>query len=80
MSLKAITLRLDESLYEKTKLVAEKEKSSINSFIQNILIEKIKEKEKKELFDEFSLVSEDGENDVEYALYAQSEVIFDEKS
>lgn len=80
MSLKAITLRLDESLYEKTKLVAEKEKSSINSFIQNILIEKIKEKEKKELFDEFSLISEDEENDVEYALYAQNEVIFDEKS
>lgn len=80
MSLKAITLRLDESLYEKTKLVAEKEKSSINSFIQNILIEKIKEKEKKELFDEFSLISEDEENDVEYALYAQSEVVFDEKS
>jgi hypothetical protein len=80
MSLKAITLRLDESLYEKTKLVAEKEKSSINSFIQNILIEKIKEKEKKELFDEFSLISEDEENDVEYALYAQNEVVFDEKS
>lgn len=80
MSLKAITLRLDESIYEKTKIIAEKEKSSINSFIQSIIVEKLKEKEKKELFDEFSLIAEDEDNNVEFAFQAQSEVVFDEKS
>lgn len=79
MSLKSITLRIDENLYDKTKNIASKEKSSFNNFVQNLIIEKLREQEKKELFDEFSLVGEDACSDIEYAISAQNEVLLNEK-
>ncbi|MEK7431597.1 MAG: hypothetical protein AABZ74_00575 [Cyanobacteriota bacterium] len=77
--LKSVTLRIEQSLFEKTKSIASKEKHSFNSFVQNLIIEKLKEKEKKELFDEFSIVGEDDCSDVEYSINAQKEVILNEK-
>lgn len=80
MPLKAITLRIDQNLYEKTKNIVLKEKRSLNSFIEYLIIEKLKERENKELFDEFSVVGTDQEvSDVEYSLSAQKEVVFNEK-
>lgn len=79
MSLKSITLRIDENLYDKTKNIASKEKSSFNNFVQNLIIEKLREQEKKELFDEFSLVGEDDCSDIEYAISAQKDVLLNEK-
>ena len=80
MPLKSITLRIEQSLFDKTKNIASKENYSFNSFVQNLIVEKLKEREKKELFDEFSLVGEDENCDVEYAINAQKEVILNEKS
>lgn len=80
MSLKAITLRIDENIYNKTKDIALQENSSLNTFIYNLIVEKIKEREKQELFDEFTLVGEDDDSNVDYSLVAQKEVIFNEKT
>jgi len=80
MSLKAITLRMEEDIYNKTKDIALQEKSSLNNFIYNLIVEKIKEKEKQELFDEFTIVGSDADSDIEYSLIAQKEVIFNEKT
>ena len=76
MSLKAITLRMDENIYNKTKDIASQENSSLNTFIYNLIVEKIQEREKQELFDVFTLVGEDDESNVDYSLVAQKEVIF----
>jgi hypothetical protein len=80
MSLKAITLRMEENIYNKTKDIALQEKSSLNNFIYNLIVEKIKEKEKQELFDEFTIVGSDTDSDIEYSVVAQKEVIFNEKA
>lgn len=80
MTLKAITLRIDENIYNKTKDIALQEKSSLNTFIYNLIIEKIKEREQQELFNEFSIVGSDSDSDIEYSLIAQKEVIFNEKT
>ena len=75
MTLKSITLRLEPELYDKIKSLASREKSSFNNFVASLIIEKLKENEKKELFDDFSLVGEDSCSNVEYAINAQKEVI-----
>lgn len=80
MSLKAITLRIEENIYNKTKDIALQEKCSLNNFIYNLIIEKITEKEKEELFDEFTIVGLDDESDIEYSISAQKEVVFNEKT
>lgn len=75
MALKSITLRIKPEIYEKIKSLSSREKSSFNNFVASLIIEKLKENEKKELFDEFSLVGEDSYSNVEYAINAQKEVI-----
>ncbi|MBC7473260.1 MAG: hypothetical protein H7263_03135 [Candidatus Sericytochromatia bacterium] len=81
MSLKALTLRIEQSLYDEVKSFAQRENSSVNSFFEKIIREKIRKEEDKLLFDEFSIVGQDQEDsDVEYSLLAQKEVIYNEKS
>jgi predicted DNA-binding protein len=73
----ALTLRLPIDLYERVKIIAQKEKKSFTGYICELLEEKIKEEEKKALFDAFSLVAEDIDDvDIAYAFEAQREVIF----
>ncbi len=68
----ALTLRLPSDLYRKTKIIAQKKGKSFTGYIRELLEEKLKEEEKKELFDAFSLVAEDIEEvDVDYAFEAQ---------
>jgi hypothetical protein len=80
LSLKALTLRIDESLYIETKKMATKENSSVNSFIEKLIIEKLQEQENQELFNAFSIVGLDKDcSDVEFAFSAQKEVVLNEK-
>jgi hypothetical protein len=80
MFLKSLTLRIEQNIYDKTKHLALKEKCSVNSLIEQLIIEKLKEKEKQTLFEEFSIVGLDQEiSDVEYSIQAQKEVLFSEK-
>ena len=72
----ALTLRLPIELYEKTKIIAQKERKSFTGYVRELLEEKVKEEEKKALFDAFSLVAEDIDDvDVDYAFEAQREVV-----
>jgi len=41
MSLKSVTLRIEQDLYEQTKNIASKSKCSFNSFVQNLIVEKL---------------------------------------
>ena len=80
MALKALTLRIDQDLYEEAKNVARKEHRSMNAFIEKLITEKIKENEQKLLLDEFSLVGQSEEDtDIEIYFHAQKEVVFNEK-
>jgi predicted CopG family antitoxin len=72
----ALTLRLPIELYERAKIISQKEKKSFSGYIRELLEKKVKEEEKKALFDAFSLVAEDMDDvDVAYAFEAQREVV-----
>lgn len=72
----ALTLRLEEELYNRAKRVAQAQKRSFTAFVQAALADVLKKEEKKTLYDAFSLVGEDhDQTDVAYALDAQREVI-----
>jgi hypothetical protein len=70
----ALTLRLDEEIYNGIKEMAKAHQTSFTAFVQGILAGELKNQEKKALYDAFSLVGQDvGEADVEYAVTAQRE-------
>ncbi len=72
----ALTLRLPVELYKKIKMIAQGKGKSFTGYIRELLEEKLKEEEKKALFDAFSLVAEDTEEvNVDYAFEAQKEVV-----
>ena len=72
----ALTLRFPIELYERAKIISQKEKKSFSGYIRELLEKKVKEEEKKALFDAFSLVAEDMDDvDIAYAFEAQREVV-----
>lgn len=72
------TVRIPASLHKKAKEISKKENKSLNEVIRELIKEWLKKEEEKSLFEAFSAVG--GEEDVEYALDAQKEVILsDEK-
>jgi len=68
----SFTIRIPESLHKKAKEIAKMENKSLNEVIRELLNEWLKKEEEKMLYNAFSKVYE---NDVEYALEAQKEVI-----
>jgi len=74
-----LTLLLSPELYEKTKVVVQRKGTTFSGYVHEVLEEKLKEEERRILFDAFSLVAEDKEEiDVDYAFEAQREVVLKE--
>ena len=72
----ALTLRLEEDIYQRVKEVAHARKTSFTAFVQGVLADVLKSEEKKSLYDAFSLVGQDHDAaDVEFAFNAQREVV-----
>jgi len=73
----SFTVRIPASLHKKAKEISKKGNKSLNEVIRELTKDWLKKEEEKLLFEAFSAASEE---DVEYALDAQKEVIFtDEK-
>jgi predicted CopG family antitoxin len=72
-----LTIRIPKSLHKKVKEIEKLENKSLNEIIRELLKNWSRKGEEKLIYDAFSKVYED---DVEYALHAQSEVVLNENS
>jgi hypothetical protein len=80
-STRTVTLRLPQDLYEKTAELALRKNKSLNAVLQEGARRLLKEEEEKELSAGFDLLAQHpDECDVEYAIYAQAEVILGDES
>ena len=66
------TVRMPISLHKKAKEISKRENKSLSEVIRELTEEWLKKEEEKLLFDAFSSASEE---DIEFALTAQKEVI-----
>ncbi len=66
------TVRIPSSVHKEMKKLLKKENKSINAKVRELILEWIREKQEKELFDAFGAV---GDESVEYAVEAQKEVV-----
>ena len=66
------TVRMPISLHKKAKEISKRENKSLSEVIRELTEEWLKKEEEKLLFDAFSSTSEE---DIEFALIAQKEVI-----
>jgi hypothetical protein len=69
------TLRLEENIYSRIKEIAKERHTSFTAFVQEILANVLIAEEQKTLYNAFSLVGEDADADVEYAITAQQEAV-----
>lgn len=73
---KSLTVRLRPELYDAMTEAARRRRVSLNALVQQSLMELIRAEEHARLYDGFSLLGEEGEeNDVTFALDAQREVV-----
>jgi len=66
------TVRMPISLHKKAKEISKRENKSLSEVIRELTEEWLKKEEEKLLFDAFNSASEE---DIEFALIAQKEVI-----
>jgi hypothetical protein len=71
----ALTVRLPTSLYNKGKVLAELRSTSLNELVTDALGALVSQEEQAALYASFSEVGDDGSNDLDFALAAQSEVL-----
>jgi predicted DNA-binding protein len=69
------TLRFDQDLYDRVKMISKREGRSITAFVQEAVARRLEEEEAAALFQAFTVVGEDlGEANMGYAHDAQREV------
>ena len=66
------TVRVPISLHKSIKKILKRENKSLNAVVRELMQEWLKKEQQKELFEAFSIV---GEENVEYAIEAQKEVV-----
>ena len=72
----AMTLRMDPELHRRAKAVARRRGATLTGLVQSVVEEAVREEEQRELFEAFSLVSEEVEETaVEFAVPAENEVV-----
>lgn len=74
MQTKALTLRLNVELHEAVVRLARRQDCSINAYLQQRLQDIVRLEEEKARYDAYTLLGQDAETDVEYAIHAQAEV------
>lgn len=73
-----LTVRLPSALYRRTQQVAKSRKISVNALVTRMLRDLERQERDRELARGFDVLGRAGDNDVEYALPAQREVLDDE--
>ena len=77
---RTVTLRLPNDLYEKATRLARQNNKSLNALLQEGTQRLLKEEEERELSAGFDLLAEHpDECDVDYAIYAQAEVMLNDR-
>lgn len=77
---KAITLRIKPEIHAAIINLALQKQMSVNSLIEQQLGALVRETDEKKRYDAYTLLGQDAEMcNVEYAIHAQSEVIFGEE-
>jgi len=80
LDVKPLTVRLPAELYEVATAIAHKKCVSLNTLIQESLKAMVKEEEDREMYEAYTLLGQDQEEcSVEYAIYAQAEVMLSDK-
>ncbi|HEY3414603.1 MAG TPA: hypothetical protein VGM51_16310 [Armatimonadota bacterium] len=74
-SIKSTSLRLPEDLLSATQALAARQRKSVNALVIESIKRTVRDDEDEVLYDAFSLLGEDAESDVEFALQAQSEIV-----
>lgn len=75
----ALTVRLPVDLYEAATCVAQKREMSLNALVREGLEAIVRDEEEQALYDAYTLLGQDPEEcDVEYAIYAQAEVMLND--
>ena len=74
----SMTLRIPEQLYMSVADAAKERNQSVNSLVQESLRKTISEIEQLKRFDEYTLLGQDEDSNVDYAMYAQAEVMLNE--
>ena len=68
----SFTVRIPISLHKRVKETLKRKNKSLNAVVKELMQEWLKKEQEKELFEAFSIV---GEENVDYAIEAQREVI-----
>jgi hypothetical protein len=80
-STRTVTLRLPNDLYDKTAQLALQKHMSLNALLQEGAQRLLQQEEERELSAGFDLLAEHpDECDVEYAIYAQAEVMLHDEA
>lgn len=78
---RTVTLRLPKDLYDKTAQLALQQNKSLNALLQEGVQRLLKEHAERELSAGFDLLAEHpDECNVEYAMYAQAEVMLHDEA
>ncbi|HZT40773.1 MAG TPA: hypothetical protein VFA07_01220 [Chthonomonadaceae bacterium] len=72
---KAITIRLPADVYAEAQDAARRHETSLNRFVLEAVSQRLKQEEFQELYDAFTLVGQEEDNNVDYAFEAQAEVV-----
>lgn len=71
---RATSLRLDDHLYDEATEVARSRQMSLNALVRKALEREVAEHLEQEMYRAAALLGQDADNDVEFAIPAQSEI------
>ncbi len=78
MTMKSLTIRLPEDVYNESRRIAHNRQESMNILVRQALEAVAREEKEKELFDAFGLIGDDPDTDISFAEAIQWEAIKNE--
>jgi len=74
-SIRTTSLRVPAQLLTATQDLAKRRRTSVNALVVESIERTLREEYNKALYDSFTLIGQDDDADVEFAVAAQSEVV-----
>lgn len=71
----ALSLRVPDDLYEEAKTITRRRRISFNALVEETLRKEIAAEQEREMYEAASLLAEDAESNVDFAFFAQFEVV-----
>jgi predicted DNA-binding ribbon-helix-helix protein len=72
---RAISVRLEETVYEETKVIAKRRGVSMNALIDSVLRHEIALEQEREMYEAATLLGKDADSNVDFAFAAQADVV-----